>query len=220
MRRVPASPPSFALTVLVGLVLVHDGVFLRTYGDDRAAALAATGHPQVWGSTVLGLIGLGLGVAIVAGVGLWRMARRAGPLPPGTPAAPRRVDGTLRGLLGEWASLAASIALSFMLQEDIEHLSVHQALPGLGVFGSPAYHDGLAILALVTFLLAATRTLFHSTRARVLARIGAASPRPRPRSAPVRRYPGERSVAPTERSGRHWLGLAPPAVWLFAQPDR
>ena len=30
------------------------------------AALAATGHPQVWGSAVLGVIGLGIGVAIVA----------------------------------------------------------------------------------------------------------------------------------------------------------
>lgn len=220
MRRVPARLPSFALTVLVGLVLVHDGVFLRTYGDGRAAALVATGHPQVWGSTVLGMIGLGLGVALTAGIGLWRMARRATPLPPGTPAAPGRVGQALGWMLGEWAALAASIGLLFMFQEDVEHLAVHRAPPGLGVFGSPAYHDGLAILALVTFLLAATRTLYRSTRARVLARIAAASPRPRPRPTRVRRRPEERAVAPTERSGRRWLGLAPPAVWSFAQPGR
>lgn len=219
MRRVPSRLPSFALTVLVGLVFVHDVVFLRTFGDDRAAALAATGHPQAWGSIVLGVLGLGLGVAIVAGVGLWRMAWRGRALGPGTQTAPGRVGEALGWLLGEWASLAASIALLFMLQEDVEHLAVHQALPGLGVFGSPAYHDGLAILALVTFLLAATRTLYRSTRARVLARI-AADPRPRPRPARVRRRPEERAVAPTERSGRRWLGLAPPAARPSVQPDR
>jgi hypothetical protein len=204
---------------LVALVLAHDLVFLARYGSRFGEALVHSGHGEAWSAAVM--TSAGLAIALGA-AGLFRLARlgllvhRRGVVRVRVDrAAARSLDA--RSLLRGWLRLAVRIAvLSTVLltiQENVEHWSTGQGLPGLGILLSAEYPDALSITIVVAFAVSLVAALFEWRRLVLLARLRVArAPLPRAiESAPAR--PGVLVGPPVESV----LGLgsalrAPPLV--------
>jgi hypothetical protein len=202
---------------LVALVLAHDLVFLARYGSRFGEALVHSGHGEAWSAAVMTSVGLAIALAAA---GVFRLARlglrvhqRGGVHL--DPAAARSLDA--RSLLRGWLRLAVRIAvLSTVLltiQENVEHWSTGQGLPGLGILLSAEYPDALSITIVVAFAVSLVAALFEWRRQVLLARLRSArAPLPRAiESAPVR--PGVLVRTPVESIlGRRSALRAPPLV--------
>ena len=126
----------FSVLVLVALVVAHDLVFLLTYGAGYDDALARSGHDGSWTTAVVVVLAAGIGFF---GVATWQLCR-LGVLahrfvPVADPRGPN-LSGFGRRLVGLWWRLFAATTLLFVIQENLEHQRIGEALPGLSVLGS------------------------------------------------------------------------------------
>ena len=202
---------------LVALVLAHDLVFLARYGSRFGEALVHSGHGEAWSAAVM--TSAGLAIALGA-AGVFRLVRvgllvhRRGRVHVDRAAA-RSLNP--RALLRGWLSLALRMAiLSVVLltiQENLEHWSTGQGLPGPGILLSAEYPDALSITIAIAFAVGLVVALFEWRRRVLLARLRAArAPLPRAiESAPAR--PGV-FVRPAVESllGRRSALRAPPRM--------
>jgi hypothetical protein len=196
------------------LVLTHDLSFLAAYGGSYRAVLAATGHDARWSSTVtLVLVVSALLVAVgLARLGwLWLRARsveRGG-------AAGRAWDigGYLRVLATIWPWLALTTAALFVWRENLEAAALGAPLPGIGPLLSGSSVPTPAILALVTFAIAALGALLLWGHDSLIARIEAARTSLRPAHSPLATMPpAPRTHAPTSILSLNLGRRAPPAL--------
>ena len=168
----------------VSLVLSHDLSILAAYGPSYEAALRATGHDARWTSTVQAVITVSalLGVLGFARLlVLWRTARRV----ERETRTPVRSDWRTyaRIVLPMWAWLAVVTASWFLVQENLERLSIGQPLPGLGPLVGDGPMGPLLIIPAISLIVALVGSLFRwgiaALRARIVA-AGAARVRRRP----------------------------------------
>jgi hypothetical protein len=172
---------------LVALVVAHNLVFLLAYGSRYEEALAHSGHDGTWGTAVavalaaaFGLLGLGTWRLYRLGVVVRRLGGSEGVLDPG----PRIF---MRRLVGLWGRLAIATTLLFVLQENIEHRHVGEALPGLSVLGSGEYPNAALVIAVISLAVAFVVGLFRWRRDFLITRISAARERWRPVARTVQR---------------------------------
>lgn len=179
---------------LVALVLAHDLVFLARYGSRFGEALVHSGHGEAWSAAVM--TSADLAIALGA-AGFFRLARlgllvrqRGVVRVRVDRAAARSLDA--RSLLRGWLRLALRMAIVSVvlltIQENVEHWSTGQGLPGLGILLSAEYPDALSITIAVAFAVSFVAALFEWRRRVLLARLRAArAPLPRAiESAPAR----------------------------------
>jgi hypothetical protein len=210
--RVPGLLILAALTA-VAVVLAHELMFVLTYGDRAAVALARTGHDQRWTDAVLLVLSLGGTLGIAASWRLWRLARALAHLERRgvrASASGETAYGTTVWAL--WRVLLPATAAMLVVQENLEHLAAGANLPGLGVLASASYPITLPIVALVAFALAVVAALFRVRLAVLRARIAATR-------AALRRHAG--SLRPraafvphpaASLIGRRLAGRAPPLL--------
>ena len=144
----------FWALALLALVVVHDAVYLATYGSRYADTMAATGHGY-WVTYVLLALVLGGIPLALTGIGLLRLrAAIARSRTPGTPA-PRPDTRPGPSWLGETAGLLprllAVVTLGLLLQENLESLLAGHGLPGLWALAGPLT---MPVLLLVSTLVA------------------------------------------------------------------
>ena len=196
------------------LVLTHDLSFLAAYGGSYRAVLAATGHDARWSSTVTFVLAVS---ALLVAVGLarlgwlWLRARSA----ERDRAAGRAWDigGYFRVLATIWPWLALTTAALFVWRENLEATALGAPLPGIGPLLSGSSIPTPAILALVTFAIAALGALLVWGHETLAARIEAARARPRPaRARPAIRRPAAWTREPTSVLSLNLGRRAPPAL--------
>ncbi len=182
----------FGALALVSVWFAHDAVFAAEHGigSGFAAAMTAGGHDGYWWAFTLA-------VGIVASLlGLWvaiRLVRLAGRTRDVPHGPDHSTISTYRGeLAGLWAALFAVTATAFAVQENIEHLTGHGHLLGLGALTGPEYALALPVIAAVTLVAAALGALVRWRIAVLEARLAGRLHRPRQR-------------------GLH--GIRPPATW-------
>ena len=163
---------------LVALVLAHDLVFLARYGSRYGEALVHSGHGEAWSAAVMTSVGLAIalgvaGVFRIARLGL--LVRRRGRVRVDRAAA-RSLDA--RSLLRGWLPLALRMAMLSVLlltiQENLEHWSTGQGVPGLGILLSAEYPDALSITIVAAFAVSLVAALFEWRRRVLLAHLRAA----------------------------------------------
>ncbi len=162
---------TFVALTLVALVVAHDLVFLLTYGAGYDDALAHSGHDGSWAAAVVVVLAAGIGLLGLATWRLYRLgvvARAVGGVP-----GQRTPGASVFGwrLVGLWWRLAAATTVLFVVQENLEHLRIGEALPGLSVLGSGEYSDAAFVIALVTLSVATVGALFRWRHDVLVARI-------------------------------------------------
>ncbi len=164
----------FAGPTLVALVVAHNLVFLLAFGSGYQEALAHSGHDGAWGTAVAIVFPATIGLLCL---GTWRLYRlgviartrsdNESGLQPG-------LKGFVRRLIALWASLTGATTVLFVLQENLEHQRVGQALPGFGVLESAAYPHAAFVIAAVTLAVAVVVVLFRWRRDLLVAKVTAA----------------------------------------------
>jgi hypothetical protein len=203
----------FLAMMLVALVVAHDLVFLFAYGAAYDEALAHSGHDATWSTAVAVVLAAGFGLL---GLAIWRLyrlgliARTDAPTEGRLDPGPGDFGGRLAGL---WLRLAGATTLLYVVQENIEHQRVGEALPGLGVLGSAEYPHAALIIAGVAFAVALVGALLGWRRDLLIARIAAALRMVRRRPAPAFR----RAIADRDRRPESIIGCglalrAPPVL--------
>ena len=209
--RLAALVPAVVMS-LVALVVAHNLVFLAGYGAAFGEALAHTGHDHGWSAAVFIVLTGGLGCLIVA---LWQLRRLTG-LARDAAVAGRLSAGSLsRGsIVRRWLRLALRLAfvtaVLFVLQENVEHLSIGKSLPGLGVLLSPEYPNAIAIIAAVALAVALVGALFGWRFELLAARIRAVRARHRAPTRARPRVPLEVDHRPSTLLGPGLAVRAPP----------
>jgi hypothetical protein len=145
----------FAVLVAATLLAAHDAVYVLRFGggDAFAAGMDATGHGYWSGFTAMGFA-TGTALALTSLVTLRRLeARLEGAA---SRALPRTAESTYASELARlWPRLLLAVTAAYAVQEALEHL---------GVYGHPPTADELvailspgtvAVLAAVTFVVAA-----------------------------------------------------------------
>jgi hypothetical protein len=162
---------SFWLAAGLCLLVAHDAVFLvqRGPGQSLVAALREGGHAY-WGAASAGLLA---GGALAAIVWLLRIAalRSRARL---RPMAPMPARGWGRRALGGWIRLFALVAITFAIQENVEHLAGHGHGIGLGALIGPEYPLALPVLAAVTGAAAMLIALVRHHEGELMRRLAAA----------------------------------------------
>lgn len=150
----------FALLALGGLLAGHQAVYVAQYGDGAALtqAMTAGGHDGYWGVfTTVALSGLLLLLIRTT----WRLvelrrtaaAQLLGP-PPAAPARSYR-----RELVRLWPPLFGTVAVAYLVQENVEHLVAQGHLPGFAPLVGAEAPLALPILGLVTLAFAVVGAL-------------------------------------------------------------
>ena len=169
MRTSLVSRVAFWLAAGCSLAVAHDAVFLAQLGPghELAAALRSAGHGY-WGAAAFLLL-LGGAAAAVAWLVRIRSLRRRAVVPRAT------VDGPSwrRRAVGHWIRLFAVVAISFVLQENLEHAFAHGHLIGLGALIGPEYPLAVPVLALVTGAAAAIIAIARQHEIELISRIPA-----------------------------------------------
>ena len=203
---------AFAGMAAVAFVLAHNLVFLAGYGTAYEDALTRTGHTDAWNNAVLAVLGLGVLLLVSA---TWRL-HRLGLLARGSARLAHEPAGIggFAGQLGRlWLRLTLVTTVWFVIQENLEHRSAGEPLPGLSVLGSSDYPNALLILAAVALGVAAVGALFRWRRDVLVARIAAARQRWRRASGPTLRVSLEWVIRlPGSFLGRRLAVRAPPAT--------
>ena len=158
------------------LVLSHDLSFLATYGAGSEAALRATGHDEGWASAVRAVIAISVLLATL-GLGrllaLWRTARRVERESGTHPRTDWHSFG--RTVLATWAWLALVTAAWFLVQENLELISIGQPLPGLEPLIGEGPVGPLILIPVISLILSFIGGLFRWGIAALHARIAAAA---------------------------------------------
>lgn len=164
--------------VLASLALSHHLVYFLAHGpgESYSRAMTEAGHDRYW-TTFLLLVGVVTVVLTVVGLRqLQRLTRLAAAARVGhLDVIDAGADRFARLLVPLWLRLALLTAIAFLLQENLETLSVGQAAPGLGAV-SGGHAAALPIIAAVSLLIAAVRALVCWRRDVLLARLRALRP--------------------------------------------
>ncbi len=196
---------------LVALVIAHNLVFLLAYGVGFDQALARSGHDASWGMAAA--IVLAAGTALFA-LAVWRLYRLGLVVRDIDPGGGRYVSdpvGFGGRLVGLWWRVGLATTLLFVIQENVEHLRIGDALPGLSVLGSARYGDAALVILGVTLAVALVGALFLWRRDLLVARIADALRRRRPRPQRAVRLPDLTRDRRPESLVGHGLGVrAPP----------
>jgi hypothetical protein len=148
----------------IALLLSHNAVYLVQVGpgEPLATALRQAGHGY-WGAASLAIALVGLTSFAFALLRLRTLRRQARDL---SAHATSDARGFGRRWLGAWARLLATVAVGFLVQENVEHFIGHGHAPGLGALAGPEYPLALPVIALVTaaaaLLLAGFRQVEHA----------------------------------------------------------
>jgi hypothetical protein len=163
----------FLAFAALGSLVAHDAIFAAQYGlgQAREDVLASTAHgywPVFVILTVLAFAA-GAGAAVRGVIHLRRLVR-------GLPATPRPADqpGYLAEVAHLWPRLLAIVVLTFLVQENLEHLAGGRDLPGLWVLSAPGYPLAIPVLVAVTGLLAAVGGWLQWHRETLVRRLSAA----------------------------------------------
>lgn len=177
----------FAALVVATLLLAHDAIYVVRFGvgDAYASAMAASGHGY-WGAFTVW--GGASGCALLVGA-LVALARLRGRCEPERVEA-RTADATpayVVELSRLWPRLLVAVVVGFLAQEAAEHAVLYGHLPTLDETASILGPASLAVLAAVTFLVAAAGAAVRWRIAVLSARLRASRrPRARFRSTTVR----------------------------------
>lgn len=168
----------FALLALGGLLVGHQAVYVSQYGDGAALgqAMASGGHDGYWTTfTTVALSGLLLLLLRSA----WRLVelRRdtAGLTPQAPEGPPPRAYG--RELLRLWPPLFGTVAVAYLIQENLEHLIAQGHLAGFSPLVGAQAPLALPIMGLVTLAFAVFGALVRWRIAVLEARVRAARAR-------------------------------------------
>ncbi len=200
------------LTVLA-FMIAHNLEFLVAFGARAHQTLAQTGHGPAWNMAVAAVLGSAVAFVAIAGWRLRQLARLAESVrdPQPLPAEPALGASFERRLVARWVPLTLATSILFVVQENLEHLRVGVALPGLGVLGSAEYPFAAVVVAEVALAVAFVSVLFSHRREALIAQVAAARRAALPRSRPVlRRSPSDRDVRPESHLGRSRALRAPP----------
>lgn len=210
LSRIPTRLAFWALAG-VALFLSHDTIFFVQVGpgESLTRALREAGH-DYWGLASLALAIIGVACAVGALLRLRGLRRQAAALG----ATPGRTERSR--LVPTWLRLFALVAVSFMVQENVEHFLSHQHVSGLGMLLGAEYPLALPVIALISGLGALLATATGAVERELRAVIASALRRAfghAPRSLP--RPPRQPSVARMTPLARSAAGRAPPSS--FAQ---
>ena len=207
------SRAGFAASILVALVLSHELVFLTTYGPAYRIALVDTGHDGTWAVAVAVVGGLAAGLFLTAALRLRQLGLVATSVAREAPTMPPDPAALVGRWLGLWPRLGALTTALFVVQENLEHLHAGQGLPGISVLSSGQYPDSLAVIGIVTLVVALVAALFGWRRDLLVARIAAARARwgRAPRSA-TRRRPLSTEQRHVSVLVHQFAGRAPPQL--------
>ena len=205
-----------AVLVLFALFVSHDLIYIGQFGmgEPLAAAMAAGGRHDYWVPVSL-VIGAAVAAVFLACIALMaRLELQA----PGRPRRRIRGPSYLDELGATWLRLFPTVALLFLLQENVERFFADGTIPGLSPIAGAGAADTLPILAATTFVLAALGSLVR-WRIQVLeARITASTRTAYPPARAIRRPRRWASIAAAVAHGwilaRGLAGRAPPRILL------
>ncbi len=208
----------FLVLTLVALVVAHDLVFLLTYGAGYDEALAHSGHDGSWATAVVVVLAAGIGLLGLATWRLYRLGvRRPGDRPGRRPSSRRARPPSAGDSSDSGGGCTRATTLLFVIQENLEHQRIGEALPGLSVLGSGEYSDAALVIAVVTLAVAVVGALFRWRRDLLVARIVSALQRRHRRPERVLRRPAVmRDGRPESFVGRGLAVRAPPAARSLA----
>ena len=170
----------FAMLALGGLLIGHQAVYVAQYGDGAALGQAMTsgGHDGYWTTfTTVALSGLLL-LLLRSAWRLHELRRDTAGIAP-DPRDQLRARAYARELLRLWPPLFGTVAVAYLIQENLEHLVAQGHLAGFSpIVGSQA-PLALPILGLVTFAFAVVGALVRWRIAVLEARVRAARARSR-----------------------------------------
>ncbi len=163
-HAVLAQRARFAVLAVIGLFVGHTVVFAAQWGagPSFSEAMTAGGHDGYWFVFMLAATTGGVVLALRTGVRLWslrddpRRRRVASGRMAALPVSVPSYAGVFRGLGGR---LVPTLLLGYLLQENLEHLSSHGHLIGLGALSGPENPVALPVLTLVALGLAAIGAL-------------------------------------------------------------
>jgi hypothetical protein len=201
------------ILVLAGLFVAHDAIYVAQFGlgDGYARAMSEQGHDAYWVPVSI-VLALGVALVLLGSLSAYhRLCRSA------ADATGIHIEGPSypAELVRTWLRLFPSVAVSFTVQENIEHVGVGGHLAGLDPLFGPASSLALPVLATATFALAALGALVRWRIRGLEARVDAAA---RQRFAPVRDIVWPAGWAVVAASVAHrWIldrrdaGRAPPS---------
>ena len=202
---------SFWALAGIALLVSHDAIFAIQAGPGEALtnALRDSGH-DYWGIASALIAAIGLVVGLLAVSRVRRLRRRA--LDIGAPP----VEATRASrIVGTWGRLLLLVSIGFLLQENVEHLSIHGHLIGLGALTGPEYPLAIPVIAAVTLVAGFVAALIRGTEAALLEAIALAlaALRPGPVSSRDPLTVGHPRQSVLARRG---AGRAPPVVAFTA----
>ncbi len=193
----------------LALLVSHDAVWTLQVGPGErlAQALRHSGH-DYWGMVSLGIAAVAVIVAVISILRLHLLRRRADALDPAGASVRRPSYAARLGRL--WIRLLATVAIGFVIQENVEHALSHGHLPGMGALVGPEYPLALPVIAIISLAAALVAAVVRAAESALLARIALAL---RPPRAPQR---VQRPASSAPRLGvprpRANAGRAPPAL--------
>ncbi|HEY7941550.1 MAG TPA: hypothetical protein VID25_06355 [Candidatus Limnocylindrales bacterium] len=205
---VPLHIGRFVLLALGGLLVGHQAVYVAQYGEGAALgqAMTASGHDGYWSAfTTVALSGLLLLLLRSA----WRLVelRRDATGPALQAPEHGRPSAYGRELLRLWPPLFGTVAVAYLVQENIEHLVAQGHLAGFSPLVGLQAPLALPILGLVTLAFAIAGALVRWRTALLEARARAA------------REPTRRFARRADRRSTSWalVGAIRATFWSLAR---
>ena len=215
LRRGAWHAVRFTVLVAATLLAAHDVVYVLRFGtgDAFSAGMAATGHGYWSGFTATGLAAA-TALVLSSLFTLRRLEARAGDAHDRSPGA---AESTWTAELASlWPRLLLAVTATFVLQEVLEHVAAYGHVPTIDELVAICSPGTIAVLAAVTFVVAALGSLVRWRIAVLRGRLGAQRPR-RPRPVVPAAAPSGWAIAAALR--RHALlllrldaGRAPPLL--------
>jgi len=210
-------PNRIAFWALAGLALLvsHDAIFLVQLGpgESLARVLRAAGH-DYWALASLALAAIGVAAAARAVLRIRWLRRRAAGLGVAAPRPQAIGPSVSSRVMSAWLRLFAIVAVGFAIQENLEHLAVHEHAIGLGALLGPEYPLAIPVIAAISGAAALIASVVGSTEGALVAAIVAAlrafARAPRVLARPPMRLDFGR-LSPIARSS---AGRAPPVVFV------
>jgi hypothetical protein len=135
----------------VALLLSHDAIFLAQVGPgEPLARLLRSGNHGYWQMASVLLVAGGLIAAGATGLRLRSLRRQADAL--GAKTLERSSRGYVPRVAASWVRLFAVVTVGFVIQEQVEHLVVHDHVIGTGALFGPDTPLALPVLGLITLL--------------------------------------------------------------------
>lgn len=205
---------STAASLLLGaLALVHEVVYLATYGSaGYASAMQAGGHGRYWTAFILTVLLVVGSLAVTTIRQLVRLSRLATTMQSGGVDVLDHSVGRLANLmLRKWLVVAAGTLVAFVVQENVERIDLGSPLPGIAVI---AGENAIAVPVVITVsvAIAFVAALAAWRREVLLTRLAAGRQSAPPRRAPrFLRPPVDERRPASFIAGRQNPVRAPPA---------